>query len=98
MVKSTRKTQSPSDIRALNEPQALQVTASDEGSPVALKFRRRWVDVDSVVDRWRIDGEWWRERPFSRMYYECVVDQGLRVTVYHDLVDGNWYQQQVEPP
>ena len=64
-----------------------------DGSPVSLKLRDRRVTVESVADRWRLDDEWWRGRPVSRMYYECLVDGGLRVTVFQDLVTGEWYQQ-----
>ena len=60
----------------------------DDGLTFALKLRGRWVKAEVVADRWRIDDEWWREHPISRMYYQCVVDQGLKVTVYKDLVTG----------
>ena len=65
----------------------------DDGAPVSLKLRGHRVTVESVADRWRIDDEWWRGRPVSRMYYECLVDRGLRVMVFRDLVTGEWYQQ-----
>ena len=93
MVKDTRTAAGASHIRALNEPQLVEVKAGGDGQPVALKLRRRWVSVETLVDRWRIDDEWWRERPISRMYYECQVDQGLHVTVFHDLMTSEWYRQ-----
>ncbi len=93
MVKDTRAATGVGDVRALNRPQAIEVRADGDGQPAALKLRRSWVKVESVADRWRIDDEWWRERPVSRTYYGCVVDQGLRVVVYHDLTTGEWYQQ-----
>ena len=93
MVKDTRATESAGDIRALNQPSVLGVRTGDDGGPSALKLRRRWVTVEAVVDLWRIDDEWWRERPISRMYYECMVEQGLRVVVFHDLTNSEWYQQ-----
>ena len=95
MVKDTRTSASPGDIRALNQPSPLEVKAGGDGHPCALKLRRRWVTVEVVVDQWRIDDEWWRERPVSRMYYECLVDQGLKVTIFHDLGAGLWYQQRL---
>ena len=33
------------------------------------------------------------EIPISRTYYECVVDQGLKVTVFQDIRSGRWYEQ-----
>jgi hypothetical protein len=69
------------------------VETGNGGTPVSLKLRGRQVTVESVADRWRLDDEWWRGRPVSRIYYECLVDGGLRVTVFQDLVAGEWYQQ-----
>ena len=95
MVKDTRTASGAGVIRALNQPRLLAVKASKDGLPVALKLRGRWVEVESVVDHWKIDDEWWRERPTCRRYYECMVDQGLKVVVFQDLVGGGWFQQRV---
>ena len=80
-------------LRALNQPQSVSVKTDEDGHPTGLKLRGRWVGVETVSDRWRLDDEWWRQQPISRMYYECVVDQGLKVTVFSDLVSGEWYLQ-----
>ena len=93
MVQNTRKAAGAGDIRALNQPRPLSVKAGDDRLPVALKLRGRWLGVEALADRWRIDDEWWREQPLSRMYYECVVDGGLRIMVFRDLVSGEWHQQ-----
>lgn len=63
------------------------------GLPGAIRVRGRWLQVQSVVDRWRIDDEWWRDHPVSRMYYECLVDGGLQIAVFQDLLTGQWYEQ-----
>ena len=93
MVKDTRKTAGPGDIRSLNEPTALLAKADESGTPVALKLRGRWLSVESVPDRWRIDDEWWREQPVSRNYFICVVYEGIKVTVFQDLISEQWYSQ-----
>lgn len=93
MVKDTRTKSGADAIRALNRPRELPVKADGSGLPVALKLRRHWFDVESIADRWRIDDEWWREQPVSRMYYECLVDQGLKIMVYQDLISRRWYWQ-----
>jgi hypothetical protein len=49
--------------------------------------------VVSVEDRWRIDDEWWREQPISRMYFECTLEDGRQLTVFQDLLTGGWYRQ-----
>ncbi len=95
MVTNTGAPGSTGAIRTLNQPASMEVKLDDGGLPKTLKLRGRWVDVESVSDRWRIDDEWWRETPISRMYYESVVDQGLKVTVFRVLPYGDWFQQKV---
>ncbi|MFQ5861037.1 MAG: hypothetical protein ACE5IG_05760 [Dehalococcoidia bacterium] len=93
MVKDTRAQAGAGDVRALNRPSPVAVRVGEHGYPAELRLRGRWVAVESVADRWRIDDEWWRGRPVSRLYYECLIDQGLRVTVFQDLVTSQWYRQ-----
>jgi hypothetical protein len=50
-------------------------------------------EVSAVQDRWRLDDEWWRERPISRLYHTLVLDDGSLVVVYRDLVVEEWYMQ-----
>ncbi|HET6616024.1 MAG TPA: hypothetical protein VFH62_09060 [Dehalococcoidia bacterium] len=50
-------------------------------------------DVASIQDRWRIDDEWWREMPVSRVYYQLQLESGRVTTVYRDLVGGGWWEQ-----
>jgi hypothetical protein len=49
--------------------------------------------VASLQDRWRIDDEWWRETPIARAYYQLQLASGRVVTVYRDLVGGEWWEQ-----
>ncbi len=50
-------------------------------------------NIASIQDRWRIDDEWWREAPLSRMYYQLQLEGGRVVTVYQDLMGGAWWLQ-----
>jgi len=45
--------------------------------------------VERVRDRWRIDDEWWRERPIARLYYALLLEDGTFLTVYRDLAAGD---------
>ena len=56
-------------------------------------WQRRWRRVVEVLERWRIDDEWWRNRPVSRLYYAVLLESGQRLEIYRDLVDGRWYAQ-----
>ena len=95
MVKDTRKTPGPGDIRPLNQPIALSVKADANGVALELKLRGRWLKVESSEDSWKIEDEWWRDEPVSRMYYEFVVDGGIVVTVFQDKVTKRWYRQKM---
>jgi hypothetical protein len=49
--------------------------------------------ITAIQDCWRIDDEWWREHPVSRLYYKLVLDDGTLLTIYHDLLTGLWFEQ-----
>jgi len=63
------------------------------GCPCALLHEGAMRAVAAVQDRWRIDDEWWRETPVSRMYYQLQIEGGRVVTVYRDLTGGGWCVQ-----
>jgi hypothetical protein len=69
------------------------VEAGDDGHPVAIHLSGRRCAVKAVVERWRIDDEWWRVKPVSRLYYSLLLEDGRTVTVYRDLVSGRWARQ-----
>lgn len=92
---------SPIEVRG-HPPQAEEVRerssddpASDAGllTPDSVLWQQRWRRVMEVLERWRIDDEWWRSRPVSRLYYAVLLEGGKRLEIYHDLVDGRWYAQ-----
>jgi hypothetical protein len=70
------------------------VEADAEGRPVAVTLSGRRLRVLQVQDTWRIDDEWWRERPVSRLYYSLLLEDGRAVTVYWDLVSMRWARQE----
>lgn len=78
-------------LRPLNRPRPIDVTATGAGVPVRLRIGRERREVGAVLDRWRIDDEWWRE-PISRVYFSLVLEGGAHLVLYHDLVDGRWYR------
>lgn len=81
-------------LRPLNVPRAVQVREAGGGLPAAICQQRRWQPVAEIIDIWRIDDEWWRQRPISRMYYQVVLEDGKTISVFKDLVSGRWYRQQ----
>jgi len=49
--------------------------------------------VEAVLEVWRIDDEWWRKRPVSRLYFSLLLEDGRAVTVYQDLIGLRWASQ-----
>jgi len=79
---------------ALFLPQEIKLTAGAEGEPLVVFIKSRSHRVLSVRNIWRIDDEWWRQE-ISRLYFELELEGGMVVTLFHDLVSGKWYRQQV---
>jgi hypothetical protein len=48
--------------------------------------------VETVLEMWRIDDEWWRQL-ISRRYYAVLFEGGARVVLFEDLVTHEWYMQ-----
>lgn len=53
--------------------------------------------VLQILDRWRIDDEWWRKE-ISRMYFQVVLEGGRILVLFHDLIEGGWFLQTVATP
>lgn len=80
-------------LRPLAGPRETRVEQDDQGRPATVLFEGEMRSVAAVQDRWRIDDEWWREHEISRMYWALQLDGGRVITVYRDLVGGDWYEQ-----
>jgi hypothetical protein len=76
-------------LRPLNAPRALSVTTDKRGRPTSVArigpHARGATAVESILDRWRIDDEWWR-REVSRMYYQVALEGGQTMTIFQDLL------------
>ncbi len=91
MVEDTRKTLCPGAFKPLNTPEQLAVV-ENRGLPSALKGKQRQ-GVAAILDSWRIDDEWWRNEPLSRIYFEIILDSGQRLVIFKDLRLERWYRQ-----
>ena len=89
-------------LRALNVPRPMQVREDAAAQPLAVRVTltlararaRPWMSVTAVMDTWRIDDEWWRDRPISRMYHRMMLQDGATMTLFKDLVTGTWWRQE----
>lgn len=93
MVEDTGKTLRADAGKPVNTPEPLKVEEDASGLPVAVKIKRRQA-VATIEDKWRIDDEWWRAAPISRLYYNVLLASGQRLVLYKDLISGGWYMQE----
>jgi hypothetical protein len=69
------------------------VETDERGAPTTIvvsKFRRV---VESVLETWRLEDEWWRPQPVSRAYWRLLLEDGRTLDVYRDVPRGRWYRQ-----
>jgi hypothetical protein len=92
MDPDTKKAMGTNVNKPLNMPEALFMEEDTAGSPIAVKLKRRHIIV-AIEDFWRIDDEWWRTKPVSRMYYAVILESGRRMIPCKDLINKCWYQQ-----
>jgi hypothetical protein len=92
VVKDTGKALRAGTYRPVNKPVPLKVEEDADELPKAVRGKR-WQVVASIEDRWRIDDEWWRTEPLSRLYYSVCLASGQRLVLYKDLITGGWYRQ-----
>jgi hypothetical protein len=95
LVKAADRNLPKSELRPLNAPMPLRVQMDEHGHIVSIWRQGRLTprSIASIQDRWRIDDEWWREHPVSRMYYAVVLDDGTLLTMYQDLLANVWFEQ-----
>ena len=91
MVKNTGKALCNDTVKPVNIPEVVNVEKDSSGRPVAVRTKRREI-IECVLDRWRIDDEWWRSEPVSRSYYAVILTSGQRMVLYKDIFTGNWYK------
>ena len=78
--------------KPLNTPESIKVEEDVYGLPLAVREKRRQ-RVDTIDNCWRIDDEWWRPEPVSRLYYSIRLASGQKLVIYKDLIDDSWYRQ-----
>ncbi len=93
MVAHPRAQGGPGRVRPLNRPRPLQVEAGEDGRPVAVYLSGRHHAVEAVLESWRIDEEWLRQRTVSRLYFSLALADVRTVTVYRDLIGNRWQCQ-----
>ncbi|MFC2059627.1 hypothetical protein ACFLTZ_00850 [Chloroflexota bacterium] len=92
MVKNPGETLRTGAYKPLNEPELVWVEEDAESLPLAVRGKRRQ-RIEAIDDCWRLDDEWWRSEPVSRLYYAIRLSSGEKLVIYKDLTNGSWYRQ-----
>ena len=92
MVADTGKTLHSDTTKPVNLPEPLSVEENSAGLPTAVRLKRRQAII-AIEDCWRIDYEWWRSEPVSRLYYTVILASGQRMVLSKNLIDKCWYRQ-----
>ena len=79
----------PSRTTGLGAPVPARVRSGGRGVPVAVDAQ----PVDCVLEEWVVEDRWWTGRALRRRYFECVLENGRNVVVFHDLVRRRWFEQ-----
>ena len=80
-------------IRRLSTPLALEVVEADD-VPQRLLMGGQWQAVSLTARPWRVDQYWWRDARVRRDYFRVAPENGPPLTIYHDLVSGEWARQE----
>ncbi len=94
MVAHSRAPVRTDRLRSLNapEPVVVELVANEPRAVRRSKGNGGGQAVETVLETWRIDDEWWRQ-PISRRYYEVVLEGGKRVVLFRDLMTEAWFEQ-----
>ena len=93
MVSNPGRTPDPRRIRRLKPAEVIEVQVDAEGLPLRIRLGR-WCDISLIRHPWRIDQHWWRAEAISRLYYRVAPEDGPPLTIYRDLVGGDWFRQE----
>ena len=92
MVKNPGETLRTGAYKSLNTPDLVRIEEDAEGLPRVVREKRRQC-VEAIDDSWRLDDEWWRPEPVSRLYYSIRLASGQKMIIYKDFTNGIWYRQ-----
>ncbi len=72
----------------------MRVRLSADGVPTHLESAAGWQPVTRVLNRWRIECEWWRV-PIARDYWRLLLDEDLALECFCDRTTREWFVERV---
>ena len=87
-------------LRHLGAARPVEVLLGEQATPAAVVRRtrvgRQSVRIAQIDEVWKLDDEWWRDRPQRRTYYRLVAEDGRKLTLFHDDTEQSgevgWYE------
>ncbi len=93
MVTHSRTPLRTDRLRAVNEPKPVALEWGESGALTVVKATGAAIGkVESILESWRIDDEWWRQA-IVRNYMEVMLEGGKRMVLFQDLITGQWFAQ-----
>ncbi len=93
MVANTRGKIRSGPVRPLNLPTLLEVIQSKDKKPKSIGIPLH-VDVIVILDSWHTRTRWWRkDGTIDRKYFDCLMRDGRRMTIFLDIEKDKWFQQ-----
>jgi len=55
----------------------------------------RQINIITIQEIWKINDDWWSgiKKEIKRDYYLIILENHNQITIYKDLISGNWFQQ-----
>ncbi len=78
----------------LEPARPVRVRLDGQGAPTHLESAAGWQPVTRVLNRWRIDCDWWRT-PVSREYWRVLLDEDLALECYRDRSTAEWFVERL---
>ena len=72
----------------------VRVRVDGDGVPTHLESAAGWQPVTRVLNRWRIDCDWWRS-PISREYWRLLIDDDLALECFYNRASAEWFVERV---
>ena len=74
-------------------PFAISVKEKEYLKPSHIKNHEAYVRIYSIIDEWEVTEGWWTNQPINRRYFKVILDNGVEIVLFKDLLSNLWYKQ-----
>jgi len=73
-------------------PMPVQVQDDEDMRPLVVTVDGESLAVESIDDRSEDEEAWWQDDPVVRMNYQVTLEDGRRLTIFRNMMHGEWYR------